>query len=85
MSQLVFKLLFISSGIRIFYSLFVHRTNIYSNSRLSFGNTTSVESSKGETIGNNVLFLFLLIGWLSGFYGISTTMDYLMPNPVPIY
>ena len=26
-----------------------------------------------------------LISWLVGFYGISTTMDYLTPNPVHIY
>ena len=28
---------------------------------------------------------FILVGWLFGFYGISTTMGYLMPNPVHIY
>ena len=27
----------------------------------------------------------VLWGWLVGFYGISTTMGHLMPNPVHIY
>ena len=29
--------------------------------------------------------LLLLVGWLVGFYGISTLIGYLMPNPVYMY
>ena len=79
---------FLRKKIHIFKTLQAQHQEYITMRQQNFTETGEVKLRNIQTCclyNYSVILLWLATGWLFGFYGISTIVGYLMPNPVYTY